>query len=44
MVESAEFPHIFKKSGMLAMPKVVINEDIQFEVACLEQVMRVNQG
>lgn len=25
MVESAEFPHLFKKSRVLAVPEVVIN-------------------
>ena len=31
MVESAEFPHIANKYGVMAVPKVVVNEDTQFE-------------
>ena len=31
MVESAEFPHIANKYGVMAVPKIVVNEDTQFE-------------
>ncbi|HID95407.1 MAG TPA: glutaredoxin [Candidatus Latescibacteria bacterium] len=48
MVESAEFPHLVNKYSVFAVPKVVINEDIQFEGALpepafLRQVMKVGQ-
>lgn len=36
MVESAEFPQLVNKYGVMAVPKVVINEDIQFEGALSE--------
>ncbi len=46
MVESAEFPHLTQKYGVMAVPKVVVNEDTQFEGALperefVENVMRV---
>lgn len=49
MVESAEFPHLVSKYSVFAVPKVVINEKIQFEGALpepafLEQVMKAGQG
>ena len=31
MVESSEFPHLVNKYGVFAVPKVIINESIQFE-------------
>ena len=37
MVESAEFPHIANKYGVMAVPKVVVNEDTQFEGALPEK-------
>ncbi len=36
MVESAEFPHLTQKYDVMAVPKVVVNEDIQFEGALPE--------
>ena len=36
MVESAEFPHLTHKYDVMAVPKVVVNEDIQFEGALPE--------
>lgn len=46
MVESAEFPHLTQKYNVMAVPKVVVNEDIQFEGALpegdfVENVMKV---
>ncbi|MFC1715457.1 thioredoxin family protein [Candidatus Poribacteria bacterium] len=46
MVESAEFPHLTQKYGVMAVPKVVVNEDTQFEGALpeeefVENVMKV---
>ncbi len=46
MVESAEFPHLTQKYGVSSVPKVIINEDIQFEGALpekefVENVMKV---
>jgi len=48
MIESAEFPHLVNKYNVFAVPKVVVNEKIQFEGALpepafLEQVMKVDQ-
>ena len=37
MVESAEFPHLTQKYGVMAVPKVIVNEDIQFEGALPEK-------
>jgi glutaredoxin-like protein len=31
MVESAEFPHLTNKYNVSSVPKVIVNEDIQFE-------------
>ena len=31
MVESAEFPHLAQKYDVMAVPKIVVNEDAQFE-------------
>ena len=36
MVESAEFPHLTQKYRVFSVPKIVINEDIQFEGALPE--------
>ncbi|MFQ6044432.1 MAG: thioredoxin family protein [Candidatus Poribacteria bacterium] len=36
MVESAEFPHLAQKYGVMAVPKIILNEDIQFEGALPE--------
>ena len=36
MVESAEFPHLTQKYGVFSVPKIIINEDIQFEGALPE--------
>jgi len=46
MVESAEFPHLTQKYNVSSVPKVIINEDIQFEGALpekefVENVMKV---
>jgi len=46
MVESAEFPHLTQKYNVMAVPKVVVNEDTQFEGALperdfVENVMKV---
>ena len=46
MVESAEFPHLTQKYDVSSVPKVIINEDIQFEGALpekefVENVMKV---
>ncbi len=38
MVESAEFPHLVQKYGVMGVPKVIINETIQFEGAQPEPV------
>ena len=38
MVESVEFPHLAQKYGVMGVPKVVINETIQFEGAQPEPV------
>ena len=37
MVESAEFPHLTQKYGVMAVPKTIVNEDIQFEGALPEK-------
>jgi len=37
MVESAEFPHLAQKYSVMAVPKVVVNEDVQFEGALPEK-------
>jgi glutaredoxin-like protein len=37
MVEAAEFPHLTQKYGVMAVPKVIVNEDIQFEGALPEK-------
>lgn len=49
MVEAAEFPHLANKYRVFAVPKVVINEDIQFEGALpehafVEQILKVMGG
>jgi glutaredoxin-like protein len=49
MVESVEFPHLTHKYNVMAVPKVIINEDIQFEGALpekefVENVMKVSGG
>jgi len=36
MVESAEFPHLAQKYVVMAVPKVIVNEEIQFEGALPE--------
>jgi len=46
MVEASEFPHLTQKYGVMAVPKIVINEDIHFEgalpeVPFVENVMKV---
>jgi glutaredoxin-like protein len=46
MVESAEFPHLVQRYNVSSVPKVIINEDIQFEGALpekefVENVMKV---
>jgi len=38
MVESAEFPHLVQKYGVMGVPKVIINETIQFDGAQPEPV------
>jgi glutaredoxin-like protein len=38
MVESVEFPHLAQRYGVMGVPKVVINETIQFEGAQPEPV------
>jgi glutaredoxin-like protein len=48
MVESVEFPHLTHKYNVMAVPKVIINEDIQFEGALpekefVENVMKVSK-
>ncbi len=45
MVESAEFPHLAQKYGVFAVPKIIVNEDIQLEgalpeVTFVENVMK----
>ena len=47
MVESAEFPHLSHKYDVMAVPKVVVNEDTQFEGTLpekefVENVMKVS--
>jgi glutaredoxin-like protein len=37
MVESVEFPHLMQKYKVMSVPKVIINEDIQFEGALPEK-------
>jgi len=37
MVEATEFPHLNHKYNVAAVPKIVINETIEFEGALLEQ-------
>ncbi len=37
MVESAEFPHLNQKYNVMAVPKTIVNEDIQFEGALPEK-------
>jgi len=49
MVESVEFPHLTHKYNVMAVPKVIINEDIQFEGALpekefVENVMKVSES
>jgi glutaredoxin-like protein len=49
MVESAEFHHLAHKYDVMAVPKVIINEDIQFEGVLpekefVENVMKVLEG
>ncbi len=46
MVEAAEFPHLTQKYDVSSVPKVIINEDIEFEGALpekefVENVMKV---
>jgi glutaredoxin-like protein len=46
MVEAAEFPHLTQKYNVSSVPKVIINEDIEFEGALpekefVENVMKV---
>ena len=46
MVESAEFPHLVQRYSVSSVPKVIINEDIEFEGALpekefVENVMKV---
>ncbi len=36
MIESAEFPHLVNKYGVMGVPKVVINEEFGFEGALPE--------
>jgi len=36
MIESAEFPHLVTKYGVMGVPKVVINEEFGFEGALPE--------
>lgn len=36
MVEAAEFPHLAQKYGVMAVPKIILNEEIQFEGALPE--------
>jgi len=36
MIESSEFPYLVNKYGVFSVPKVIINEDIQFEGALPE--------
>lgn len=36
MVESAEFPHLTQKYGVFSVPKIIVNEEIQFEGALPE--------
>ena len=37
MVESAEFPHLTQKYDVMSVPKVIVNEDIQFAGALPEK-------
>lgn len=37
MIESAEFPHLANKYKVVAVPKVVINETVVFEVSLPEE-------
>lgn len=48
MVESAEFPHLVNKYGVMGVPKVVINEEFGFEGALpessfVEEVMKASK-
>jgi len=48
MVESAEFPHLVSKYGVMGVPKVVINEEFGFEGALpessfVEEVMKASK-
>ncbi len=45
MIESAEFPHLTNKYGVMGVPKVIINETFRFEGALpesafLDEVMK----
>lgn len=49
MVESSEFPHLVHRYSVMAVPKVIINESIEFEGALpekefVENVMRGQQS
>ena len=37
MVEASEFPHLAQKYGVMAVPKTIVNEDMQFEGALPEK-------
>ena len=38
MIEATEFPYLSNKYNVFAVPKIVINEDVQFEGALPEPV------
>ncbi|HIE30734.1 TPA: glutaredoxin [Candidatus Poribacteria bacterium] len=42
MVESAEFPHLTQKYRVMAVPKIILNEEIQFEGALPETLFVEN--
>ncbi|MEM3606523.1 MAG: thioredoxin family protein [Candidatus Bathyarchaeia archaeon] len=42
MIDSVEFPHLAHKYNVLAVPKIIINEEIQFEGALPEDAF-INQ-
>ncbi len=49
MVESAEFPHLVNKYGVMGVPKVVINEEFGFEgalpeVSFVEEVVKASKS
>jgi glutaredoxin-like protein len=38
MVEAMEFPHLAQKYGVMGVPKIIVNDDIEFEGALPEEM------